>query len=805
MKKGLLIILFVGLSGLLLSQTTQTIRGKVVDKESQSTIIGANVIVVTEKGALKGAATDIDGNYRIEGVSLGRHKVKFSFTGYKDRLVSVIVNSGKENIINIELEESFTLMNEVEITANDGSRGVKNEMALVSVTSFSVEETEKYAGSRGDPARMACNFAGVQGSDDSRNDIVVRGNSPLGVLWRVEGIDIPNPNHFSIAGSSGGPVGIINNKVMANSDFFTGAFPAEYGNSISGVFDLKLRNGNNEKHEFSGQFGFLGTELMAEGPISKKSRSSYLIAYRYSTLSLFGSFGIGVGTDAIPNYQDLSFKLNFPQKKGGTLSFFGISGMSNIDIMLSDQEKPDPDQLELYGQQDRDQFFATGMGVVGVTYLKPIGNKAYWKTTLSASIENNHALHNIFQRHVDSTTGNYKIDDLYTILNYNFRQTKYSLSTFLNRKIGKQDVIKFGVNTDMIVVSYIDSIFRDQEIPRRWETRWNHDGTSFLIQPYIQWKHKFSETFVMNFGLHNQTFSQTGESSIVEPRLGMKWNVDENQIITAGAGFHSQLQPMYSYFYTTPATVGAPNTLHNDKMKFTESFHSVIGYSNVISKGFFFKSEAYYQHLYNIPVTVAPSSFSMVNQGGGFGRVFPDSLENTGTGRNVGIEITVQKYFSKTFFTMLTGAIYDSKYKGSDGIERNTSYNGNFAANLLLGKELKVGERGVLSIGSKVSWAGGRRYGLVDTIASAALKEVVYLDDQFNDFQFKDYFRLDLKVNYRINTKKLTHEFGLDIVNILGTKNLLNLTYAPTPDNPTRITENQQLGFFPIFYYRVDF
>ena len=804
MKKGILIILFSLLCGILISQNTQTVRGKIIDKESQYPIIGASVIVLSDTGTTKGSATDLDGKYRINGVSLGRHKLKISSIGYRDRTVSVIVNIGKELILNMELEESFVEIETVEISGDEENRGVKNDMALVSVTSFSVEETDKYAGSRGDPARMASNFAGVQGSDDSRNDIVIRGNSPLGVLWRVDGIDIPNPNHFSIAGSAGGPASIINNKLMANSDFFTGAFPAEYGNSISGVFDLKLRNGNNEKHEFSGQFGFLGTEITAEGPLSKEKGSSYLIGYRYSTLSYLGQIGLKLGTDAIPNYQDLSFKLNFPQKNGASLSFFGISGLSSIDIEISKEEKYDPDQLDLYGQQDRDQYFSTGMAIVGMTYMKPINDKSFWRTTISGSVENQNSLHNYFVRHVDAEN-NYIIDDIYSIMSYNFRQYKYSIASFINKKITKKDVVKFGINADMYTFDFQDSLFQDQATFKYWDNRWNYTGSAFLIQPYIQWKHKFSETFVMNFGLHNQTFTQSEETSMIEPRVSLKWNVDEKQTINGGLGLHSQIQPTYSYFYKIPTGNGNEKSIANEKMGFTKSFHSVIGYSNAISRGFFLKSEVYYQYLYNIPVTIAPSSYSIVNQGGGFGRLFPDSLENTGSGHNIGLELTVEKYFSKTFYAMITGAIYDSKYIGSDGIERNTSYNGNFAINLLVGKEFKVGKRGVFSLGTKISWAGGKRYGLIDTTASNLAKEVVFLDQDFNELQFKNYFRADLKINYRLNTKKLTHEFGLDLVNIFGIENLLSLTYAPTPDDPTRITENKQLGFLPLFYYRVDF
>lgn len=290
------------------AQVTQTIRGKVLDKETKITLPGASVVLLGDSLNRRGVATDENGTFRLENVPVGRQSIRVSFIGYKEQTLSnIIVSSAKELVLTIELEESVAALKEIEITATKKDQPI-NEMATVSVRAFDVEETERYAGSRGDPARMASNFAGVQGSDDSRNDIIVRGNSPLGTLWRVEGVDVPNPNHFAIAGTSGGPVSILNNKVIANSDFMTGAFPAEYGNTVSGVFDVRFRNGNNEKYEYTGQFGFLGTELTAEGPISRKNGSSFLINYRYSTLKLFESMKIKIGTSAVPNYQDGAFK-----------------------------------------------------------------------------------------------------------------------------------------------------------------------------------------------------------------------------------------------------------------------------------------------------------------------------------------------------------------------------------------------------------------------------------------------------------------------------------------------------------------
>ena len=774
----------------------QTIRGQIVDKDSKFPLIGANVLVISDTTKTLGATTDIDGKYRIEGVSVGRHTLRFSYVGYQDMMKNnIIVSSAKEVILNIELEESSVEIEEVVVTATRNKGEVLNEMATVSARQFSVEETDRYAGSRSDPARMASNFAGVQGADDSRNDIIIRGNSPNGVLYRVEGVDIPNPNHFAIAGSAGGPVSILNNKIMANSDFFTGAFPAEFGNSVAGVFDLRLRNGNNEKHEFTGQFGFLGTELMGEGPINKEKRSSYLATYRYSTVSLFSLLGINIGTDAVPKYQDFSFKLNFPTKGGANLSLFAIGGKSDIDILISDQEKPD---IDFYGENNKDQFFGTGMGIIGLNYTKPLNETTYLKTTIAASIEEQHSRHDFISRYVDAD-GFYVVDSTYQYMGYKFQQSRLSLATFVNKKINKKNVLKFGANFDYFSFNFQDTVLDFTH--SYFVTRWDYEGGAVLAQPYAQLKHKFSDDVILNIGLHSQYFSQGDAFSPIEPRVGLKWNLNDNQSLSWGFGMHSQMIPTYAYFYK----LNENDSPHNTELGFIRSNHYVMGYDNAITKNARIKMEVYYQSLSNIPIEEDTSAFSLVNQGSGFSRFFPNKLVNEGTGTNYGFEFTLEKFFSKQFFFMITASIFESKYKGSDGIERDTDYNGNYALNTLFGKEFKTGEKSTLAIGGKVTAVGGRRYGNVDTTASNLLGEIVYLNEGYNSNQFKDYFRADLKINYKINSKKVTHEIALDLVNLLGTENILNLTYAPNHPSGNPIQENYQLGFLPIFYYKIDF
>ncbi|MEN9290648.1 MAG: hypothetical protein RLZZ357_491 [Bacteroidota bacterium] len=807
-----LLLSFLVFNALIYAQLpTQTVRGKVFDSETNYPLTGAKLLIEVDGQKYMAAATT-DGSFSIVKVPVGKHQLVASAAFYDSRTLTIEVTSGRELIVQIPLQEKISEQNAVRVVGRKQGE-VLNEMAVLSAQQFSVEETNRYPGSRMDPARMASNFAGVNGADDSRNDIVVRGNSPLGVIYRVEGIDIPNPNHFAISGTSGGPVSLLNNKILGNSDFFMSAFPAEYGNSLSGVFDLKLRNGNNNQHEFTGQFGLLGTEFLAEGPLSKNGKSSYLVMGRYSTLTIFQKLNINLGTDAIPKYYDGAFKFNWILKNGGQLALFGMGGSSDIAIKISDFKEYTED---LYGEGDRDQYFGTSMITSGLNYKKSINEKTFISSTLAFSQENQNTRHEYLKgRKMNPTDSTISYDEKYYMMGYGFQVQKLSGYTAVNHKFNKQHLIKAGLSFDLISMDFQDScLYNLDSLALGFETRWNYQGMAALIQPFVQWKWRVSDNMDVTAGIHAQYFTLTNSISPFEPRLGWKYKMDNGQAVFAGGGLHSMIQPYYTYAYKVlPGQAMGPNS--NMNMDFSRSAHSGIGYEKSFNKGFNVKTEAYYQYLYNIPVTVASSSFSMINVGSGFSRLFVDELQNTGDGYNYGLELTVQKYFDKTFFFLFSGTVYNSQYRGSDMVWRNTSYNGNYVVNLLGGKEFKVGERSIIGIGGKVTAAGGKRYGLVDVQTSTDMKEIIFQDSMFNDLQFRDYFRADLKISWRKNADRVTHEFGLDLVNILGTRNLLTLAYRP-PLTPADFTAQQngtflpysektQLGFFPIFYYKIDF
>lgn len=803
--KHILLALLISASAVGSAQTiTQTVNGSVADVDSKAPLAGVAIWINTEVGKL-GAVTDQNGDFSIQDVPIGRQTLHFSYVGYEEKTVSnLLVTSGKQPFIRVEMNESSEEIEAIRITGHDKTGSV-NEMATVSSRTFEAEQTERYPGSRQDPARMASNFAGVQGTDDSRNDLVIRGNSPIGLLWRFEGIDIPSPSHFSIAGSTGGPLSILNNKVIGASDFMTSAFPAEYGNALSGVFDVRLRNGNYNEHEFSAQVGLFGLELMAEGPINKETKATYMATYRYSTFTVFNALNVDLGTDATPRYDDVTFKLNFPGKNNNTLSIWGIGGRSNIDIVFSEDTVPSND---LYGENDRDQYFTTNMFATGMTYKKFFKNKASITAILSQSGQYINSIHNfIYWDSAALTENRLQLDRLRQVQGYTQYEGRTAAHVKLNKKVNARLTYRVGAMMDVFQLNYVDSA--RGEFSGDWVTKLDTTANPLLARAYVSAKYRINGRLTANGGLYSQHWSQSG-NAVLEPRVGLVYNLSQSSKISAAYGLHSRSQPLYIYYvnFVDSATKTFDN--HNEKIENTRSHHWVVAYDRVLNDHWRLKAETYYQRLFNVPVEEATSSFSLLNQGSGFQRFFPGVLENTGTGENYGIELTLEKFFSKNYFLLLTGSVFESFYTGSDGVKRDTDFNGNFVFNALGGFEKAVGkkQKNSISLGSKFTWAGGRRYSPVDVAATQADGIYVqFIESQRNQLQFKDYIRWDMKLGYKINGQKVTHEIAFDVINVLDRENILTIVYANDPDRPgqKQLVEQPQLGLLPVFYYKIDF
>jgi len=769
----------------------QTIRGRVIDIDSKSPLFGANIILLNSD-SLNGTTTDVDGKFRLQNVRIGKRAIKITSIGYEEAVMGNIeVTSAKEVVLTIELREKVYSSEAIEVIAESDKTKANNDMVSVSSRNFQAEEANRYAGSRGDPSRMVSNYAGVSSGNDASNNIVVRGNSPLGVLWRLEGVDIPNPNHFSTQGATGGPVSMLNTNVLGNSDFLTGAFPSEYGNKTAAVFDLKLRNGNNEKTEFTGQVGFNGFELGAEGPISKKDGSSYIINYRYSTLQVFSLLGINFGVSGTPEYQDVSFKVNVPTPKAGIFTLWGVGGLSTISLLDSKQKPSDWS----FTSQGQDLIFGSGMGATGLSHTYFFNNKISGKFTLSASATN-------FGVTIDTLAPSNFANKFRTV---DDKSTEANLiaNYVLSDKINASHLIKVGATYQTILFNAHSKYYSTQYGHYVNELDVNK-STANLFQSFIEWQYRPTDKITVNSGLHNQ-YLLLNKTWALEPRIGVKFQLSPKQNLSVGYGMHSQMQPTIYYFYESylPATNSYYQS--NRNLDFSKSQHLILGYDYTFSKGFRFKFETYYQYLYNIPVQRYNSSFSMINEGNSIdGLTLVDSLVNKGTGKNYGLEFTIERFFSKHYYFLSTVTLYKSEYTGSNTIVYHTSYDGGYVYNALVGYELGLGKNKnqSLSLDLKYTQAGGNRYTPIDLQKSQVAGEAVYIDNEAFSNRLKDYARFDFKLTYKLNRKKTSQSIFVSIENVFNRQNILRQDYNP---DTKAIQTEYQFGLFPYGGYRIEF
>jgi hypothetical protein len=358
----------------------QSIYGQVLDKQTKTPLPGATIIVENSKPQLV-ASSDENGNFVLNQVPIGRQILVVTYIGYlPQKSEAIILTSAKSVTLKIDLTSGSINAGEVVISANKNAFEPLNELSVVSTRSFTSEETERMPAGVNDPGRVALSYPGVQrGPDDTENQIVVRGNSPIGILWRLEGVDMPNPNHFAVVGSSGGGVSIFSAQLLAKSDFSTGGFAAEYGNALSGAFDVQFRHGNMQQREHRAKIGILGLDFATEGPI-KNGSSSYLVNYRYSTLGLLGKMGFYLVGERVTNdFQDLSFNLVFKKKKSVS-TIFGIGGLSEENYFpVKNGQDRNPNRASEW----EDRVRPSNMGALGYTYTYMPDSKTYVKAVVA--------------------------------------------------------------------------------------------------------------------------------------------------------------------------------------------------------------------------------------------------------------------------------------------------------------------------------------------------------------------------------------------------------------------------------------
>jgi hypothetical protein len=790
MKTISLTYILISISILLSAQTqelTQSIKGKITDADTQTPLPGAYVIIMGSD-PMQGAVSDFDGNYKIPAVKIGRQSLKVSFIGYEDVYFGeVTLTTGTELVLNVRMTEAVNKLDEIVIKPEDVLGEPINNMATVSAQRLTVETTSRIAAGINDPGRTIQSYAGVSSVDDENNEIVVRGNSPRGMLWRMEGIEIPNPNHFSNGeGGNGGGVSALSTEVLDDSDFFTGAFAAEYGNALSSVFDLRLRNGNFENREYTLQVGVLGIQAALEGPFSKNSEASYLVNYRYSTTSLLNNMGFEIGdSDVFPEWQDLSFNINLPTKKLGRINIWGLGGISSAaDLAETDTTKWEY-RSDAYSAMEKHR-----LGIIGASHNYLFSNnKTYLKTVLAYSHTNNIDLEDSID---------YNLVKAIT-RDEEFIYNTFTASTFVNHKFSAQHSIRTGlIYTNQEFVLRAKNFDYDNDI---LETQLDQTGSTNRFQSYFQWKYRVGPGLDINSGVH-YTYLAISQDMAIEPRFGLKWRMKTNHSLSYGVGLHSKAEPA-SIYRAQKEQADSNLIFPNEDLKMTRAFHNVVGYDWNFAESFHFKAEAYYQYLYNVPVQVGDTTgtASALNFSSGFTN---ENFSNEGTGRNYGLGLILEKSFSNNYYMMATASLFESKYTMPDGIERNTLFNSKYIFNLVGGKEFRVGRRKQNIIGTnlRMMWRGGYRTVPIDLTASNVAGEEVRDYDNAFETKAPDYYRIDVGVNFRKNNPNWSWILSVDIQNVTGRLNVWDEYYLEESGTLEQIT---MVGMLPIVNFKIEF
>jgi hypothetical protein len=769
---------------------TQTIRGQIIDKNNATNLIGATVALIGNLEQ-KSTVTNENGTFRFEDITIGRYQLKVSYIGYQTVLLKeILVESGKEIVKTIALPIG-TNLNEIEIVAG------RQEINNLGTQTITVEQTQRYAATFYDPARLANSFAGIVNNNDQANHLVVRGNSPNTTVWRLEGVEIVNPNHTANAGTvtdnptqNGGGVNILSSQLLGDSYFMKGNYPTQYGNALGGILDMRLRNGNNEKREYTAQIGLIGIDLAAEGPI-EKSKSSYLINYRYSTLGLLNQLGVELGDEAI-NFQDLSFNLYFPTEKFGIFTVFGMGGKSS-NVFKTQRDT----SLWAIDKDKQDIDFQSEMGALGFTHLLPISKHGIWKTAFVASTVRSTRTANS----LNFNNEEFKINPFQSAI---AEEAKNSINSAIDIKLLKKLRLKTGIVATALTQNYRFAVFHKIDST---EILVNTSGSNWLLRPFTDLQFDIDPKLQMNLGLGYSYYSMN-KTDAIEPRFSINYQLNKNQNLSFAYRLQSQLQSPLVYHSSSifPNDLLGQNnaSTYNRTLEMTKAHQFALNYNFNLNKNWSAQTEIYYQLLFDVPIiNHQNSTFSALNV---FDDVVQDTLANLGTGQNYGLEITIQKLMSNDYYLLFTQSFYESKYIGGDGIVRDTRFNGNFATAITAGKEYswqsKKGKKRLIGFNSKILLLGGLRTQTIDIEQSKIQNTTIYYNTFAFEKQFDNFFKIDFRFYYKQNHKKYTSTLALDILNLTNQKNP-SFEYFDTSQQ--QIITRYQLGIIPILVYRVEF
>jgi hypothetical protein len=762
------------------AQSFQTVRGTITEIFTETPIEGVEINILKNGVSVKKTFSDNAGNFKIQDVELGTYDVLFKHINYESFISpGVEISVSKEIVFDVNMELATRSLNEIEVTPPKLRGKPVNEMATTSSFTIQADDAKRIAGGLDDPIRVAGTLPGVTSATGfSENFISIRGNSPRALKYMMEGIELPNPTHFSRIGSAGGTFTIFSLQLLDQSDFYTGAFSAQYGNALGGVFDARFRKGNSQKYEHVIQAGVLGLDIASEGPLSEAKKASYAFNYR------FGLVGLArlIGYPTQPIYQDFSFTLNFPLAHRSNLKLFAIGGTSLRDrsaIKDSSVWEESIDRTNL--------ILKSEMGTIGGVFKHFITDETVFKATAAISYTNQ----------IDNkqyVTDNYSTIDQRT---NEYQSLPISFAASLKHKFNKRHYHISGVNYTNTFHDWRSSRYNFNT--QTFVTPFNGSGVSNEFQAYSLSKYMLSNHWSINAGLH-YTYYDVNKGQAIEPRVSIDYKINDKHSLSASYGLHSQIEHFATYWFTDKTS---DNNLHpNKNLEFAKSNHYVLGYKGKVWTNHSLRIEAYYQVLYNVPVDPT-GTFSMINLSELQNiRI----LANSGTGENYGLDLGFERYTENGLYYIINGSVFRSYYTAGDGVKRSTAFDNRYNVKLLLGKEYKLKERGgkykAFAWNTNLAALGGQPYTPVNLIESEIEQETVY--DEANAFSQRDdqLIILDFTFSYKINSTKRRTVWALQIKNLFSNGNAIYREYDTVTKEEVTVPSS---SIFPVLSYRLEF
>lgn len=748
-------------------ELAQMVRGSVVESVTGNPLAGVSLELLAGEKSVAGTATDANGVFSLT-VDPGRYLLKLSHVGYQSRIEELLVISGKETRLRFELIESVKELNEVQVVASSYN-------PAPGATDISIEKTLRVPANFFDPLRMASSMPGTVTVNDQGNSLAIRGYSPNAMLWKLEGLDIVNPNHLANAGtlsdkpvSFGGGVSILSSQVLDKTGFYSGWMPARFGNALSGVVDMSLRDGNKSKSEYTAQASLIGLDLAAEGPLTKKGKGSYLVNYRYSTVGLLSQLGVNFGNEKI-NFQDITFHVDVEQSSNSKLSVFGFGGLSSNRF----KRKPASEWEE---EKDRYDIDFEGK-TFGIGLKETWGKKVKW--TLGSVFSGQQQ-----ERHSQSAQVSYP--HVYT---ERYKNDYFLSSTTLNGKMKKGgSTLEWGLLANYLSnkldVKTISPILPDLFANNMIYPNVLGRVSGLLLQPYLGTSSRIG-AWQIETGLRYTHFGYNDATSL-DPRLSAQR--------TIGTGSLSLSYNHVSQWQQTQTYLGGVN---NQFLGLSKAHQYLVEFRQPLGEQSRLRVATYYHQLYDIPVSALVASYSVVNQWEEFG---PQDLKNDGTAENLGAEASYEKTFDNRFYLSVNGAVYKATYKGGDGKTYQSRFNGGYTTSALVGKEWGTANKS-FGVHMRVLYLGGMRQQPIDLFNSVIFGTTVY-DGTGYSVQLPTYWRPDLRVSWRKNKPGYTRTLSIDIQNVANRENVA-YNYFDTFNQDVQV--KRQLGLIPVVIYRVDF